>query len=105
MGYSSDFELTVENSLLPIDSEDFHRILNEITKYDWDDWGDLCFFLQDARWHSHIEDIKKLCARFPDARIHVYAKEEDGEKWIVDGFAEKIDVRNGELVFEPRTLW
>lgn len=111
MGCSSDFELSVEGSIIPYDKKEFVAELESISNYDWEDPyflndnGQIEIQLFDARWYNAQNDLVTLSKKYPDLRISCLAKGEDEEQIIFDVFNGKIDQRDGEIVFPKRTLW
>lgn len=110
MGCSSDFELSVEGSIIPYDKKEFVAELESISGYDWED----TYFLNDggqfeiqlfnAKWYNVENDLVTLSKKYPDLHISCWARGEDEEQIIFDLFNGIIDIRNGEIVFPKRTL-
>lgn len=111
MGYSSDFELSVEGSIVPYNEKEFVAELESISGYDWEDPyfindnGEIEIQLFRANWYNAENDLVTLSKKYPDLRISCLAKGEDGEQIIYDVFNGKIDQRDGEMIFSERTLW
>lgn len=104
MGYRSDFTLTVEASLLPIDPATFQKNLEDTTGYSWDA-VETEFYLNNAKWYEQEAELEKFAQLYPDVRISVHARGEDGAEWIYDVFAGKTHRRDCARVWEERTLW
>lgn len=111
MGYRSDFQLFVESSIVPLDPQGLQKDLEEITGYGWDHdtWGGVptgsSFSLYDVKWYEAENDMAELSLKYPDVRFSVQATGEDNGQWIIDAFGGKSDLRDGEVIFEERTLW
>lgn len=105
MGYRSDYNLSIEGSLLPVDTAQIHKSLEEIAGYKWEMWDEAELSLHDAKWYEHAEDMAKLSEAYPDVWFELHVKGEDSEEWVVDALNGLTDTRHGEMQFPPRTLW
>ena len=106
MGYRSDFDLTIEKSILPVDEDAFLKFLQEVTEYKWEHWGNQSFCLSDAKWYEHEEHLKKISESFPDYHICLFITgEEDDDRHKIDALGGQIHLRSGEMVYPERTLW
>lgn len=108
MGYYTKFSLGLKTDFAYITTEDFEKLLNEITYelskysgYDQTTFEDMLEFPVEIKWYSWKEDMQKVANDFPSFTFKLEGDgESDNDFWIALFKSNKQCIRRNEYDYE-----